>query len=156
MNKLNKNHQIFVIVVIILTLAVGFFLFLKSNKPDSKSNETLPQTEILPTVDSNVLVDLEADRKKQEVILTVSGIPAKTSTIEYELSYDADVDGESVPRGAIGTFDIAGEDSINKKITLGTCSSGTCKYDKGVEKVKVSLRFTGDYGVKIFEKEFDI
>lgn len=149
-----KKMIIFGIVVVVLLLG-GVLLINRSKSAQQAKEDTLPKNEVLPTIDSSVVVTLEADKKKQEVTLSVSHIPKGITKIEYELSYDADVDGQSVQRGAIGDIDVTGS-SITKKITLGTCSSGTCKYDKGVTSVKVSLRFQSEKGASIFEKEFGL
>lgn len=155
--KENKN-MLFVGAVLVLLVFVGLFVTQTKKSVASKdktSNENvLPDVEILPTVDSTVKVDLKADAKKQEVNLTVNDVPSGTESIEYELSYDADVDGEHVPKGVIGTIEFDGKEPVERKITLGTCSSGTCKYDKGVSKIKAALKFTGSYGSQLFEEEF--
>jgi len=56
----------------------------------------------------------------------------------------------------IGTIALNSESEYLKKITLGTCSSGKCVYHEVVGKIKVSLKFTGSYGEKIFEKEYEL
>ena len=57
------------------------------------------------------------------------------------MSYNADVDGESVPRGAIGSGEVKpNESSIKRDITIGTCSSGKCKYDKGVTAISFLIK----------------
>jgi hypothetical protein len=43
-----------------------------------------------------------------------------------------------------------------RKIVLGTCSSGTCRYHNILGPIKLNLKFTGSYGEKIYEKEFKI
>ena len=114
----------------------------------------MPNTEALPTVDSSVTVNLKADKLKHEVTLSISGVPQGTTKIDYEMSYLAQGD---LPKGVIGSIDVAGKSSVEKSgITLGTCSSGACSYDKGVTSIKVSLKFNSDSGAKILEKEFQI
>lgn len=141
---------------IIVAVLVGGFILLGGSKGKNTStngDEVLPQSEALPTVDSSVKVELVADRARREVTLSVSNIPAGTDSIEYELSYDAE---GGLPKGVIGTIEVDGKKSIERDITLGTCSSGTCVYDKGVTSIKVSLRFQSSKGASIFEKEFDL
>lgn len=156
--KTSQNQKIIVAVIVIILLLGGFFLLKNKSGNQKTQSETtddaLPNTEVLPTVDSSVIVDLKADRLKREVTLTIDGVPTGTDTIDYELSYLADGD---LPKGVIGTIEVKGKKSIEKSgITLGTCSSGACVYDKGVKSIKVSLKFNSDSGAKIFEKEFDI
>jgi|SRR3989344_6753696 len=156
--NLKKNRNIIVVgTVIILLVIVGLFIT-QGNKEKGKNNgaNALPDVELIPTVGPGVKVTLEADAKKKEAIMEINGIPKGTDFIEYELSYNALVDGESVPKGVIGTIEYNGDDPVSRDITLGTCSSGTCKYDEGVNKVKVTLKFQGDYGAQLFEDEFEI
>lgn len=157
MRTLFKNKKAAVLIVtVVVIVTVGVIWKInssKQSKPQEESKEDIfPQTQLIPTVDGSVVV-AATSRTGKEVLLTVSNIPRNTSAIEYELSYLA---RGGLPKGVIGTIDVADEDEIERKITLGTCSSGSCVYDQGVEKVKVTLKFNGDYGSKLFEKEFEI
>lgn len=137
-------------------IIVLVILFITLNKPKPKNEEpqedVLPKSEIIPTVDANVEVML-IPKSNKEVVLTINKIPSGTTSIEYELSYLAKGD---LPKGVIGTIPIETEENIERSITLGTCSSGKCVYDQGVESIKVSLKFVGDYGSRVFEKEFRV
>lgn len=155
--NLFKNKNIIALLVVTILLIGGVFIRVKTSqqkkvKEETKKQEVLPKTEVIPTIDSSVLVDLTSKDGK-EAILTIKNIPSGTSTIEYELSYFAKGD---LPKGVVGTIDVEGENGIERKITLGTCSSGSCVYDEGVTSVKVNLKFEGDYGSRLFEKEFEI
>jgi hypothetical protein len=46
--------------------------------------------------------------------------------------------------------------TVSREITLGTCSSGKCVYDKNVSKVTVTLKFASDKGASKFQKEFSL
>jgi len=157
MNNLQKNKQIIIVAVIVLVVLVGGFLLTNGSKKTTSTQQTqdvLPNEDVLPTVDASVQVELVADRLKREVTLSISGVPEGTDDVEYEMSYIAD---GNLPKGVIGNIETNGKLTIEKAgITLGTCSSGACIYDKGVKKVQVNLKFNGSYGAKIFEKEFDI
>lgn len=145
--------MISLVIIIIIGLVVLFMVF---NKPKPKKEEpqddVLPKSEIIPTVDQSVEVILTSKNNK-EVVLKINKIPLGTTSIEYELSYLAQGD---LPKGVIGTIPLGNEESIKRSITLGTCSSGKCVYDQGVESIKVSLKFIGEYGIRIFEKEFGL
>ena len=160
MDKFKNNKNVLIVgAIIVLLIIVGIFLTSSkkaSNSGDRAGEDVLPDVEVLPTVDASVKVDLKADAKKENVNLTVTGVPSGTTEIEYELSYDALVDGESVPKGVIGTIPFDGKEPIKRGITIGTCSSGTCKYDKGITSIKALLKFTGSYGSRLFEKEYKI
>ncbi|HLC94188.1 MAG TPA: hypothetical protein VJH96_01315 [Patescibacteria group bacterium] len=151
----DNNKKILIVGIIAVIIIVGFFVIkaLSKQKPPPEETDTiLPEAEVIPTISEDVDVTLTALSSKKEVMLTVGKIPAGTASIEYELSYIAK---GGLPKGVIGTIDITGTE-IERKITLGTCSSGSCVYDQGVEQVKVLLKFNGDYGSRLFEKEFEI
>lgn len=155
MNTQQRNMLMVGVVVVVLVI-VGFIATRKSDDTVStkKSESTLPRSQTIPTVDASVIVSLKADAKKQNAILSVSDAPEGTTSIYYEFSYDALVDGETVSRGVVGDLEVGSDNSAEGSITIGTCSSGTCKYDKGVTSVHLLLRFSGSYGEKGFEKDF--
>ena len=141
--------------VIIMLLVTGYWVLVtrnKGNKPETK--EPLPTEMIIPTIDSSVKVSLEYAGNAKEVILAIKSIPSKTQTIDYELSYNTAGQGL---QGVIGTINLDKKQAdYEKEITLGTCSSGKCVYHQVVGKIKLSLKFNGDYGEKVFEKEYEI
>lgn len=163
-----KKYAIIASVLVVLVL-VGFFVF-GPKKPEKKEATILDsESEVLPTVDASVKVKLESV-KKGEALLSVSSAPKGTDLIEYELSYmvvNTDVgdegEGGSVSQGAIGkcyqksgVWECGEPGTAGRKIVLGTCSSGVCRYHNIEGDIKVFLKFTGDYGSKVFEKEFSL
>ncbi|KKQ23591.1 MAG: hypothetical protein US40_C0002G0134 [Candidatus Roizmanbacteria bacterium GW2011_GWC2_37_13] len=138
--------------LVILLLIVGYLIFAR-NKSIQQATDVEPTEEILPTVDSSVKVTLEGVSGNREVSLTVTNVPSGTDSVDYELSYQTASQGL---QGVIGTVMTEGKSSIEKKLTLGTCSSGTCVYHQVVGKIKLTLKFSGEYGEKIFEKEYEI
>jgi len=159
------------LIVFLLVVFATFSVFVLLNKKSAKKNPStmvIPTEELIPTVDSSVKVEFKP-LKKGEVVLTVSNEPKDTQQIEFELSYqvvnsDAGEGAEErVEQGVIGkcyrfgTLWQCGEQSGGgRKIILGTCSSGTCRYHNIIGSIKVVLKFSGSYGEKIFEKEFTI
>lgn len=155
--------------LIVLLLIIGFFIFSRSNVNKEEATDIEPTEEILPTVDSSVKVEFKSF-KKGEALLTVSNEPKGTNLIEFELSYSvvntdtSEGGGDTVDQGAIGKcYRVSGiwecgesSGGGGRKIVLGTCSSGVCRYHNVVGRVKVVLKFTGDYGQKIFEKEYEL
>jgi len=153
--KIENKSTVIVAVVTILILLIGvYFLFLskKTNKTSDNPEET-PTEVLIPTVDSSVKVDLTGQSGK-EVLLEIDKIPTGTSTIEYSLSY------ETKQQGLQGVMSLPislnNETKYKKKITLGTCSSGACVYHEVIGAIKLSLKFSGDYGERIFEKDFTL
>lgn len=139
--------------VIIVLLFVA--LWVASNKKMVKSNKSSvkPTEAMLEKVDSSVVVTLESDSLKRDATLKIDKIPSGTTSIDYELSYNTQSQGL---QGVIGTITQITNQSAQKKLTLGTCSSGTCVYHQVVGSIQLSLKFGGDYGQKAFEKEFQL
>ncbi len=170
MQEILKNKKFLAItsVTIILIIILVFFLVKKSKNSELELQEQLTNTEIIPTVDSNVKVKLTEADKRGELILTVDDAPTGTTAIEYQLTYDAisrEEGGSVVPRGVIGkciqqlssknTWSCQQPNS-GEAIVLGTCSSGTCVYDNITGDINVQLKFVGSYGERIYEKDFKI
>jgi len=149
--KINKKYLVFIPVVLIV-LVISLFLINRKPQKIAKDEEIDQTEELIPTVDSSVKVDLTSVTGNKEILLSISNKPMNTESIDYELSYQTASQGL---QGVIGT--ITDEKSIiEKKLTLGTCSSGTCVYHQVIGKIKLTLKFTGDYGEKLFEKEFSL
>ncbi|MCS6956497.1 MAG: hypothetical protein NZM02_01460 [Patescibacteria group bacterium] len=164
-----KKYLVFIFILIFLLIFIYLFLINKEKK-DTKTTDIKPSLEVLPTIDSSVKIDFKSI-KKGEAILTISNEPKSTKLIEFELIYKVKnndlsegAEEEMIEQGVIGkcyksdNFWQCGEDngSGGKKIVLGTCSSGTCRYHNVVGKLKLVLKFSGSYGQKIFENEYQL
>ena len=149
--KFQKKYLYLVLIIFCLFLVVIFWFF--GGKSKSKNNPELisPTDARIPTVDNTVKIDLINTLPGKEVLLTIDNIPQTTDTIDYELSYQTKNQGF---QGIIGTIEVKNKKNFQKKLTLGTCSSGTCVYHQVVGKIKLILKFNGSYGEKIFEKEY--
>lgn len=158
-DEILKNKKLIGVFIVIIISIVGFVGVQISSKggrkqeTETKKENVLPEGAEIPKVPKSVKVDIETVERGREILLSISGIPEGTEEIEYELSYLASGD---LPKGVIGTIKVSGSQSVERQITLGTCSSGRCVYDEGVESISVSLKFNGDYGSKLFEKEFEL
>lgn len=158
MQQTKGNNKIIPIGIIIILVGIIAFGIYKLNaktplKPVVVNNVADEET-IAPTIDTATQVEFTSLSGKREVLVKINGIPTSTETIDYELSYE---EKEKGLQGVIGTIQITkSEKSVEKQITLGTCSSGRCVYHTVVGKIKVTLRFVGSYGSRIFEKEYDI
>jgi len=137
-------------VVVILLLLGGFFMMQKSDKGSSTVNESGFVEEDLPKLSANeVGLILKASSNKKQVQFMLSKA-AEFTGLEYELSYEADsAGGGEDGEPARITRGVAGEDTLDgsaeytsKMLDLGSCSSGTCRYDTGVKTVKLLLKLT--------------
>ncbi|KKS98582.1 MAG: hypothetical protein UV73_C0001G0103 [Candidatus Gottesmanbacteria bacterium GW2011_GWA2_43_14] len=144
-----------VAIVLILVLGGGIMLLRKNSQPQAQTELIPTPTAILPTVTDDVKVEVIPLNGNRSITLKISGIPAGTSVIEYELTY---VTGNDLPRGVLGEIKLdEGEEEVTRDdIVLGTCSSGKCVYDTGVEKIDLSLKFTGTGGISVFQKSYNL
>ncbi|MFH0979598.1 MAG: hypothetical protein V1803_01485 [Candidatus Roizmanbacteria bacterium] len=145
-----QKKMILIGVTVVVLIIASFWMISRKSSIQKETSDLEPTEEILPTVDDSVKVDLKSAVGLKEVLLTVKNIPEGTTSLRYALSY------ETVEGGLQGTDSTAEIKSSNfeKKITLGTCSSGTCVYHNVKGKIKVELIFTGGYGDKSFTKEY--
>ena len=149
--KLNRKTMMIIGgVILVILIFVGFILL--PGKPKVNNEKTTPVDGVIPTIDSSVKISLTALTGKKEVLLSIKNIPINTTGLEYILSYET-VEGGL--QGVNSTAKITGRD-FEKKITLGTCSSGTCVYHNIKDKIKVELIFKGNNEDKYFTKEYSI
>lgn len=123
----------------------------------SKPSEIVEEepSEILPEVDSAVIVKVISN-KNNSVLLTVTGLARKYNSVAYELTYESQGLIKGVNSGS-KPIDVAGKDSFEREVYLGTCSRNVCKPDPGVIKVSVVLEFTDSSGQRSqFSKEFEL
>jgi|SRR5579885_2223306 len=158
----NKNVVIILaVVVILIVLGGGYFLFAK--KSNTTSQNTQPQDmDVVQTLSPDAIgLSLTASPDKKKVKFTVAKL-AGIKSIEYQLTYEADATQEEKNEGAEGQVQrgITGDAKINSGdssyespwLDLGTCSSGTCRYDTGVTSVDLILKVTKSDG-KVYQVE---
>src|SRR3990167_4075254 len=105
--KTKKPTTYIVIGVVVIVILVMLFIVFSVKQKNAKNNERkniLPQTqEILPTIGASTIVSVEADSRKQNVTLTIEGIPSDVTTIDFEMVYDHDLSKRDIAEGAEGT-----------------------------------------------------
>ncbi len=156
--KLKKFNIVIVGVVLIVLIIAAVVIKGVGGKKAAVEPEDAPSpTEILPTIDASVNVDLTFSSDKKHMTLSISNLPDKITSIDYELSY---VTGEGIPKGNIGEIRLSGEKSVTRsgeELTLGTCSRGKCVYYDGITTVSLSLKFHKEDGSSgIFQKDYSI
>lgn len=157
-NLMNNNAFLIGGIIAVIIIAVVSFMMVRGNKQVNKvqTQQLQPTEEVIPTVDSSVKVEITAQPDNRKFDLTVSGIPRGTTSLEYEISYETDEGGI---QGFNSPVDIeADQDTYEKKgFLLGTCSTGgKCSYHTVAGPLKVTIKFTGSYGEKLFEDEFEL
>ncbi len=160
----DKNLLIVGVIILVVLVAGGYYFFgIQKSSKKANTDTTISQDAIIPTLSvEEIGLTLEASPNGKQVkfiIAKADGI----KLIEYELTYDADIppdqqlegaeEGQKVTRAATGEADLEGDSSYESKyLDLGTCSSGTCRYDTGVASVKLILKITKTDG-KVYSAE---
>lgn len=147
--RINKKLILIILLAIFILILFAFFLIKKNNK-EVQETITVPTPETIPTVDPSVKISLTPVNQKKSVLLAIKNIPSKTKTIEYVLSYETKDGGLQGVNSAV----TVNSSHFEKEILLGTCSSGTCVYHQIKNNLKLEIMFKGDYGEKIFSKEY--
>lgn len=153
--KKNRNLSIAAAVIIVLVVLVGVFLLNKSsgNSANQQTNQVPTATDqpVLKVAPADLGITLVAGPANQTAILNVAKTDEVTS-LDYELSYNATVNGAQVARGAIGHIDVKSKGTpVKQSITLGTCSD-VCHYDVGVSDIKITLKISKTDG-KIYQSD---
>jgi len=144
----------FLVIGILVLIGIGVGLVVSRKKPvQVEQVQKQQEFDMIPTVDSSTKITLSPLQGNKEIVLEGKGAPTGTVSVDYELSYDTKAQGK---QGVIGTISTIEGDSFKKQMTLGTCSSGRCVYHEVVGSIQVTLKFTGDYGEKLFEKEYTL
>lgn len=155
---MNNKQTIIIIAVVILILGGGFFAMSKLlNKKTTSTTEELTPTPFMEELSKDVKVSLTASSDKREVTLTISGMQGKYKELEYELSYDTNKGPKGTLSGSKPLPLSSGQDEFTRDITLGTCSSGKCTYDEGVNSITVVIKlYKEDDTPEFFKEDFEI
>lgn len=133
---------IFLVLIGILAL-VGVYFFVvkgKGEKPPTTSEESAlievppgerPIASLTPTSDGHFLN------------LKIEKVLAGAVSLDYELLYSV-ADGRT--QGVPGTVPLTGQSEIERKLLMGSESSGKFRYDEGVEKGSLTIRFRNSDG----------
>lgn len=160
---MSKKKLLIIIPVLLILLSIVAIFYITNSKKssprieDKKFVEAEDDLDVIPTVTSDVKVSLVSVDPKKEVKLVVDGVPPDTNAIEYELTYSTD------DQDAQGAYSTASPDKgkttfdskFERKVTLGTCSNNVCRYHVVTSPIKVSIKFEGTYGMRIFQKDYD-
>lgn len=157
MKNIPKQYLMIGIGVLIILLGVGGYIINRNRsqeKPKTQTTQESEEEKPLPTVDPSVKVSLKPLTSKSILMISVESVPDGTESIDYELSYNTVKQGF---QGVIGTIEVEkGSDSAEKRVELGTCSSGACIYHDVDGPVSLSLKFVGSYGEQVYENEFNL
>lgn len=160
MNK-KKASMIIVGIVIFLVIIGGVFVFSSRNgsektKDGNATNEITIGT-LAPNEIGLKLVLSNSNKKVKVFVEKLSDI----KSLEYDISYEADIpaselasgdEGGRVERGFSDEVNISASQSTyeSKEFDLGSCSRNVCRYDTGVNEVKIIMKVVKKDG-KVYE-----
>lgn len=155
-----KDNKIIIAIVMVVILLFGggyFIMGMRSSQPAQQQANT-DEEQVVQTLSPEAIgLDFQF-RKDGNAAKLIIGKAAGIRSIEYQLSYQKNLNGEEVPEGLIGDIVITGESSVETEYReFGTCSSGVCRYDDVTSPIKVTLKITKEDG-KVYqvEKSFDL
>ncbi len=153
-----KNKMMWMYIGLAVLLLVTGFVVYKVVAPEKDVVPVAEEVqELVSEADSSLLVSVAKSKVKDNaVVLTVSALASKYATVAYELTYDSQGLIKGVNSGS-KPVDVAGKDTFEREVYLGTCSRNVCKADAGVKSVSVALEFTDTSGKKSqFSKDYTL
>lgn len=136
-----KKYLPIILFVVGIVFLVGIVLLIKSNRHKGSEEETETVAEI--PLEQRPMVSLTPTADGHWLNLVVSKIKVEAQSLDYELLYKLP-DGRT--QGVPGSVSLGGKTDFERKLLLGSESSGKFRYDEGVEAGTLTLRFRNDKG----------
>lgn len=140
--------KILPIVILVVILVGGFFLFFRGRKTPEGPLQPTPTP--LP-LSQRPYITLTPTRDGHNFKLRIENIK-DVQKIEYELVYLT----SGLSRGVIGSVEVEGKDVLTKEILLGSCSKNVCKYDEDITSGTLTLRFRGASSTQKYVLPFNL
>jgi hypothetical protein len=139
-----------VAVLALVLIVIGVVMLTKSSSSTQTAQNAAPtEVPVLSLQPGDIGLTLVEAANMQTAVMTI----AKTSditSVDYQLSYNAQVSGQSIPRGTIGHVDVKTPgQTITQKMVFGTCSD-VCHYDTGITQVQLIVKVTKTDG-KVYQ-----
>lgn len=147
----NKKLSLIAVVAIIFLVLLGSIFFI-SRKPVSDDSEVDTSTSgtIGSLSPSQIGLGLVLSNEKKRVKVVVEKT-TDIKSLEYDISYDADIPASELAPGEEGGKVERGfsDEAImkdgqsryeSKDFDLGSCSRNVCRYDTGVEEVRIVMK----------------
>jgi len=127
-----------VILGAVLLLLVGYLFFNQSNAQSDGDQQSVaptptpPETQLPPG--ERPIIRLTPNSQMTEVEIEITKLPDDVNTIDYELAYKT----QGLNQGFIGIYKVS-DGPVTR--TLGSCSSGVCKYDKDITDMVLTIKY---------------
>lgn len=125
-----------------ILVVVGSFIFVRNSSKKDEVEQPEEETVKELSFDMKPFVTLTPSEDGHWLTLKISHIVVEAATLDYELVYSLP-DGRQ--QGVPGTIKLTGGD-IERKLLLGSESSGKFRYDEGVKVGQISVKFRNDKG----------
>lgn len=149
----NKNFRIGAAIAVVLVLLGGFLFFKNANSSPTQVNSNILPSEApvakISADDLGLTLVASADMHRATMEVTKTD---DIKSLDYQLTYFAEVSGEKVQRGTVGNVSIKSPgETVSQDMVFGTCSD-VCHYDTGITDIKLIVKVTKQDG-KIYQAE---
>jgi hypothetical protein len=135
----------------LVLIVVGVFLLTRGSNSALDQSAAPTEVPVLSLQPTDIGLTLVVAANMQKATMKIAKTDDITS-VDYQLSYNAEVSGQSIPRGTIGHVDVKNPGQvISQDMTFGTCSD-VCHYDTGITDVKLIVKVTKTDG-KVYQVE---
>jgi hypothetical protein len=124
---------------VLVMVAVYFLIIRKPVSEEEVVEESVPEVALA----DKPVASLSPTADGHWLNLKIEKIKIKAASLDYELLYQLP-DGRT--QGVPGTISLDGQAMIERKLLLGSESSGKFRYDEGVEEGTLTLRFRDEAG----------
>lgn len=143
LRNLFKNKIFLAVLLVVIILGVASFFLLRGGGEDTETDLTDETQDIKQLSAEDLGLTLTPKQNGEVINMRISNVEG-ISSIEYDLTYDAEVEdaGDTIviARGVTGgPLEVNGKE-VDVDIDLGTCSRNVCKYDTVVSDVTLILR----------------
>lgn len=139
---MKKLLPLFLFLAGALVLGAVFFFIAKSTKETPSPEEVAETAPETPLADRPI-ASLTPSADGHWLTMSITKIKIAAKSLDYTLLYSLP-DGRS--QGVPGSVSLAGTVSIERKLLLGSESSGKYRYDEGVQEGTLTLKFRDDSG----------
>ena len=151
MTKIKKFLPLILLLLGIIVVVGAYFFVTRSKKDGDVTEDETSLIEV--ALSDRPITSLTPSDDGHWLTLGVENIVIDAASLDYELLYKLP-DGRT--QGVPGSITLKGESEIERELLLGSESSGKFRYDEGVDKGTLTLRFRNEKGKLIakFTTEF--
>lgn len=138
---MKKYLPLILLAVGLLVLGAVFYFISRSTKQGGTPEEETALIEV--ALGDRPVAGLTPTDDGHWLLMKIEKIKISATTLDYELLYTLP-DGRT--QGVPGSINLKGEETIERKLLLGSESSGKFRYDEGVEEGTLTLKFRNNDG----------